>query len=200
MIAIAPYKGAVKVMLDRDWLNLWTDQFPTPALAQEMLSNDRLSDRVAQLVLKRFNGHADLADLPADQNGADLKAILSYPRDALLRMLGLLWQAPVLAPVLPNAHVRQTYGLSNRAELDLALSYRLQTPPTVVGALENCPDFADDGVLCLLAWFEQFDSTLNDRLTLLFPKVAQKVESPIERAMLVARFIQDPTSREAVTQ
>jgi hypothetical protein len=199
MIAIAPYKGAATVMVDRDWLALWAGKFPDPALAQDLLNDEHLSDRIAQIILKRFNGHAGLANPPVDQDAADLKSLLGLRRDALLRLLGLLWQAPVLAPVLPDANVRNKYRVTHRAELDLALRYRSQTPADVVGPLDARPSFSEDGLACVLAWFEHFDAPLRDRLVLLFPRREEEVGSGVERAMLVSRALQDKSVLEVLT-
>ena len=200
MIAVAPYQGAAKLMVDPAWLTLWTDDFPAHSLAQSMLGNERLSDRIAKVMLKRCNGHDGVAVLPTNQSGIALKVLLGFPRDRLLHLIGLLWQAPVLAPVLPNAQIRQTYGLTSVAELDLALAYRLQTPTSVVGDLASLPAFETDGGASLMAWFDQFEAPLKDRLKLLFPKVEKAINAPTERANLVTRFLQDTSAQEALIQ
>lgn len=200
MAAVVPYKSGPKLPIHADWLVFWKDCLPDDVLAREILSKERFAERIAHVILQRSSGKTDFVELPATRQGQVLKQLLSMPREALLDKLGLLWLAPVVAPELPNAEVRERLGIRSRDDIKLALRYRDQNPAHVVGPLTEQTSLASQGTLCLLAWFTLFESPLRNRLKLLFPKRAGAIDASGERVMLVSRFMGDAEAREGLGQ
>ncbi|WP_296428266.1 hypothetical protein [Yoonia sp.] len=196
MATLAPYRTAAQMKLHPDWTVQWANTFPDKKMPEDMMSNERFSQRVGQLIMQQVRGHSGIGNMPEGEKGPQLKFLLSCRSEVILRLLGALWLAPVLAPQLPNAAVRQKYDLHDRNELSLILQYCEQTTVNVVGALASAASLEVEGLLCLHAWWAQFDRTLIDRLTLLYPEPPTTRGPSLMRSLLVSRALSDETAQE----
>ncbi|MEM9786727.1 MAG: hypothetical protein AAFY14_07395 [Pseudomonadota bacterium] len=200
MVVIVPYRSGPSLQMHVDWLDYWRDCFPEVTLANEILHKEGFAARVAQVILKLSSRKTAIADLPATRQGHVLKQLLEMPQEPLLRRIGLLWLAPVIAPELPNSEMRQRLGIRDRDDIRLALRYRDENPAHVVGSLTDHASLSVQGTLCLLAWFSLFESPLRNRLKLLFPKRSCTLDAPGERIVLVSRFMDDAEAKEGLVQ
>lgn len=191
MIGVVPFRGEEALPIHRDWLALWSDNFPDPRLCTAMLEDEPLAGRISAVILNRMDIRGDIGPRPGGQAGRQLRQYLSLPRDMLLKTLGLLWKAPVIASVLPSSQARERYGLQSRAQLDFVLGYRNHAPVETVGPLDPEVGFEEEGALCNYAWIAQFEPGLQDRLLLTLPFCAQELDARAARAALTARVLKD---------
>jgi|GEM_PF-3110401 len=198
MIGIVPFRGAAMMPVDPDWLALWSDDFPDARLCEAMLADDRLGSRISAIILNRMDVGGDIAPRPGGQAGLQLRRFMAMPRDTLLRVLGLLWKAPVLASVLPSPQARERHGLQSRAQLDIVLAYRDHAPAETVGPLDPAKAFEADGALCLYAWIAQFEPGLQDRLLLSLPFCEGDLDAREARVALTARVLLDDAVPDAL--
>ncbi|MEL7178924.1 MAG: hypothetical protein AAFN63_03755 [Pseudomonadota bacterium] len=142
-----------------------TDQ----ALKNEICANPRFQKRLGADLLK-YVGHSSAFGIMSFAQKGKLASVLSHPQDRMLRQLGYLWLAPVLASRLFDPLHREAMAINDREELHAVMRYKTHAAAAAVAPSDAAPDYVAQGLLCLLAWFSQFPTPVGCALMFTYPQ------------------------------
>lgn len=162
-----------------DWNHLWIADLTDQALKNEICANPRFQPRLRADLLK-YVGNPSAFDVMPYAQKMGLASVLSYPQDRMLRQLGFLWLAPILASRIFDPQHRDAVGITDRDELYAIMRYQTHRATAAVDASGNVPNYVEQGLLCLLAWFSQFPLPVRCSLMITHPHV------PVEDFEVVA--------------
>ena len=178
-----------------DWNRLWVSDLKDQTLKNEICTNPRFQDRLRVDLLK-YVEKANVPDTITYSQKVGLANVLSYPQDRMLRQLGFLWLAPILGKRVFNPQHREAVGITDREELHAIMRYQSHAAAAAVDPFDVVPDYVEQGLLCLLAWFSQFSLPVRCSLIFEYPQVPfEDAEVVSARALFATGVFSDDTLR-----
>lgn len=166
-----------------DWTRLWLSDLKDQSLKTEICANLRFQERL-RLDLLEYVENADDLDAVTYSQRVELANVLSYPHDRMVRQLGFLWLAPILAKRVFDPQHRGELRITDREELHAIMRYQTHEAAAAVDQSDVVPDYIEQGLLCVLAWISQFPLSVRCSLMFEYPQV------PFEDAEIVSARMQ----------